>query len=89
MTVEGTIRTAHSPVIPASRLLAKAKPFALAAGAMLASACGPVIDAMPYSVRDEIPYALDSALRHPIDFAACAVSPTCDALAPPVVLGGI
>lgn len=85
---DGTIRTLHEPLIAPSRLLAKARPAALAAAAMLASACGPAIDVLPSSVQAKIPYGVELAFRDPVAFTACVLSPSCDALSPPPVAGG-
>jgi hypothetical protein len=83
----GTIRTAHDPVIPTSRLLAKARPALLAASAMLATACGPAVDALPSGVTNAMPGSLYSALRHPIDFVTNAFEPHCDVFGPGATAG--
>lgn len=83
----GTIRTAHDPVIPATRLLAKAKPALLAASALLAAACGPAVDALPSGVTSAMPSSLYRALRHPIDFVTDGFAPHCDVFGPGATAG--
>ena len=85
---DGTVRTAPERVVPSARLLRKARPAVFAAATLLA-ACGPAVDALPYSVQAKIPFVAEQALRHPVDFAQCVVSPACDINTSPAVAGGI
>ena len=73
---DGTVQTAPVRVVPQAALLRKARPAVFAAAALL-TACGPVVDALPYAVQEKIPLSVDEALRHPVDFAAWVASPTC------------
>ena len=87
---DGSLRTAPerpSAWVPLQRLVRKARPAALAASALWLAGCGQTFDMLPYEVQEAIPYKLQAAMKHPIDYAVCAMTPGCDPAPPPMVMG--
>jgi hypothetical protein len=84
---DGTIRTAHEPVIPASRLLTKAKPMLLAVGTMLAAACGP--GASQASTHDGTVHRTQQTPVTSCGEGGFSTEPDCDPMVAPVPPGGI
>lgn len=86
---DGSLRTAPerpSAWVPLQRLVQKARP-GLVASALLLAGCGETFDMLPYEVQEAIPYKLQAAMKHPIDYAVCAMTPGCDPAPPPMVMG--
>jgi predicted Fe-S protein YdhL (DUF1289 family) len=74
---DGTVRTVPEAVIPPSRLLARLRPVALAASAMLLPGCGAVRDAMPYEAGYRIEGAYELFKESPTDFMKCVADDDC------------
>ncbi len=86
---DGSLRTAPerpSAWVPMQRLVRKARPGLMAASLLLAG-CGETFDMLPYEVQEAIPYKLQAAMKHPLDYAVCAMTPGCDPAPPPMVMG--